>query len=110
MAERVVIGFVLMAPAPSCPGRVPMYTLYPMMARPPSDAGASHVSLTFRLPATAFNLVGAPGTVAGAFGFADASFDAAPVPAELIAFTVKKYFVPFVNGLTLNDVGSAGNG
>ena len=60
------------------------------MAEPPLLAGAVQVTVAEALPAVAVPMVGAPGTVAGAVGVTE--FDgaeAAPVPTELIAATVK---------------------
>jgi hypothetical protein len=63
-------------------------TVYPVMARPPFEAGAVQATtdcvLAFDVAVTA---VGAPGTVAGTTVF-DA-VEAAPVPEPLVAVTVK---------------------
>ena len=57
------------------------------MAAPPLLAGAVHETVAEALPATPVTLVGAPGTVAGVTD-AEAA-EAAPIPALLVAFTVK---------------------
>jgi hypothetical protein len=62
------------------------------MADPPSPAGARHESCTCPFPATAETPIGADGTVAGVTA-TDAA-DGGPVPALLIASTVKVYAVP----------------
>ena len=43
-------------------------TLYAVIADPPLDAGAAHVTSACVLPAVAVTLVGAPGAVAGGVG------------------------------------------
>ena len=53
---------------PSAPALVPRYTLYPVIADPPLDAGAVHANATVALPPVAARPVGAPGTVAAACG------------------------------------------
>src|SRR5436853_342049 len=82
------------------------------MALPPSDVGADQVSLTLPgRPGTALSPIGAPGTVGpAAAGVADTSVDGAPVPIALIALTVKKYWVPLVSPLELNDAVAAVRG
>jgi hypothetical protein len=62
-------------------------TVYPVMALPPSEAGAVNATLAWALPAVATGLVGAPGTVLGVTA-ADAT-DAREFPAALVATTVK---------------------
>ena len=64
------------------------------MVLPPLLPGAVKVTLACALPPVAVPLVGAPGTVAGVTLFEAA--DAAPVPALLVAVTVKVYAVPLV--------------
>ena len=63
-------------------------TVYPLIAAPPLETGAVQVTndwvLAFEVAVTA---VGAPGTAAGTAG-ADAA-DEGPVPAELVADTMK---------------------
>ena len=58
-----------------------------MIPEPPLLAGAVNATLALALPAVATPIVGAPGTVAGVTLF-DAA-EAAPVPALLVAVTVK---------------------
>ena len=57
-----------------------------MIALPPFDAGAVKLTEACAFPAVAVPMVGAPGTVAGVTLFE--APDAAPVPTELVAFTV----------------------
>ena len=61
--------------------------LYCVITAPPLLVGAVKLTLAEALPAVAAPIVGAPGTFAGVMLF-DAA-DAAPVPAELVAVTVK---------------------
>ena len=72
-----------------------------MIALPPL-AGADHVTVAEAFPATADGAEGAPGTVAGVTG--DEADEAGPVPAALVADTVKVYAVPFVNPNTGAEV------
>ena len=58
-----------------------------MIADPPSDAGALQEIVAWASPAVALAEVGAPGAVAGVTA-AEAD-EAAEVPAELVAVTVK---------------------
>jgi hypothetical protein len=53
---------------------------------PPSEVGADQPRSTVPLPGVAESSVGAPGT---AFGVADRTFEAAPVPATFEAVTLK---------------------
>jgi hypothetical protein len=62
-------------------------TVYPVMALPPSEAGAVNATLAWAFPAVATGLVGAPGTVLGVTA-ADVT-DAREFPAALVATTVK---------------------
>ena len=63
-------------------------TVYPVMAAPPLDAGAVHDTTDWVLALdVAVTPVGALGTAAGMAG-AEAA-EAGPVPAELVAVTVK---------------------
>ena len=57
------------------------------MADPPFEAGAVKLTVAWALPPVAAEAVGAPGTVYGVAEF-DAA-EAALVPAELVAVTVK---------------------
>ena len=70
-----------------------------MIAAPPLDAGALHVSDTCVLLGVPTTLVGAPGTVRGITA-ADVA-DTAPVPAALVALTRKVYEVPLVKPVTV---------
>jgi len=79
------------------------------MAEPPLLTGSVQVTAASGVepkatPPTlvALPMVGAPGTVAGVAG-ADAA-DAGPVPAELVAVTVKVYGVPLVRPSTVQLV------
>jgi hypothetical protein len=62
-------------------------TVYPVMALPPLKEGAVQETKAEAFPAAAVTPVGEPGTVAGVTG--DDVVDGAPVPAELVAVTVK---------------------
>ena len=57
------------------------------MAEPPVLPGAVNATLAWALPPVTVPIVGAPGTVAGVT--ADEALEAEPVPAELVAVTVK---------------------
>ena len=60
------------------------------MAAPPLLAGAVQLTLAWPLPGVALTPVGAPGTVTAAVGLTAAEGDeAGPVPAALVAVTVK---------------------
>jgi hypothetical protein len=61
--------------------------VYPVMAEPPVLAGAIQLTVAEAFAAVAVPMVGAAGTVAGVTEL-DAA-DAAPVPAALMARTVK---------------------
>lgn len=88
---------------------MPIYgvIVYPVMAKPPFDAGAVQLTLAWPLPAVATTFVGAPGTVPTLTAFEWA--DSAPVPAVLIALTVNVYVDPFCSELTVAPVGVAGS-
>jgi len=62
-------------------------TVYPVIAEPPSLAGAVNVTVAWALPAVAVPIVGAPGRAEGVTEF-DAAL-AGPVPMVLVAATVK---------------------
>jgi hypothetical protein len=55
---------------------------------PPSDEGGVNLTVAAALPAVAVTAVGAPGTVRGVTPVAGA--DAGPVPAAVVAATVKE--------------------
>jgi hypothetical protein len=61
--------------------------VYPVIALPPSDAGADHDSEAWAFPGVAVLRAGAPGTVRGV---ADRAFDAGPGPATFEATTVNE--------------------
>jgi hypothetical protein len=61
--------------------------VYEVIAEPPLLAGAVKLTVAWVLPGVAVPIVGAPGSVAGVTLF-DAA-EAAPVPAALVALTVK---------------------
>ena len=61
--------------------------MYEVMGEPPLLTGAVNVTVAWALPAVAVPIVGAPGTLIGVTLF-DAA-EAAPVPAALVAVTVK---------------------
>ena len=61
--------------------------VYDVIALPPVDAGATHVTLSDDPEGAALTPVGAPGTVAGVTG--ELAEDGDPVPTALVAVTVK---------------------
>ena len=69
------------------------------MAAPPSLAGGVNLTVALDLAAVTPVIAGAPGVVAGVALSEGA--DASPVPAVLVAVTVKVYAVPFVSPLTV---------
>jgi hypothetical protein len=75
------------------------WTVYPVSADPPLEAGAVQLSPTCVLSGVTASDVGAPGTVAGVTGL-DAE-EALPVPTLLVAVTVKVYAVPLVRPVTV---------
>jgi hypothetical protein len=62
-------------------------TVYPVIAEPPSLAGAVNVTVACAFPAVADPIVGAPGTVDGVTALEAAL--TGPVPLALVAVTVK---------------------
>ncbi len=62
-------------------------TVYPVIGDPPLDAGATQVTVAWALPAVAETPVGAPGGAAGVTLLE--AVEAGPVPAQLVAVTVK---------------------
>ena len=78
-----------------------------MIAEPPFDAGAVNATVAWAFPAVAVPMTGAPGGPTGVALF-DAA-DAGPVPAALLAVTVKVYAVPLVSPVTVMDVHGAGH-
>jgi hypothetical protein len=81
----VALVAVLGAVAVFAPGNE--VTVYPVIAEPPVLAGGVQVAEADALAAVAVPMVGASGTVAGVTEL-DAA-DAAPMPAALMARTVK---------------------
>jgi hypothetical protein len=73
-------------------------TVYPVIGEPLA-AGAEKVTETWPAPVTvAVPMVGASGTSAGVTEFEAA--EAAPVPAEFVAVTVKQYATPLARPVT----------
>jgi len=75
-------------------------TVYPLIAEPPLDDGATHDTVTAVLAATPVTEVGAPGTTGSGVTAADGA-DAAPVLTAFLAVTVNVYGVPFVSPVTV---------
>jgi hypothetical protein len=73
-----------------------------VIAVPPFDAGAVHVTAAVVFPGVALTPVGAPGAAYGVKLF-DA-LDAEPVPVPFVAVTVNVYAVPFVSPLIVHAV------
>jgi hypothetical protein len=82
-------------------------TVKPVMADPPSLAGAVHVTVACALPAEAVPIVGAPGTVGGSGVTELETAEDGPVPTALVAVTVKVYAVPLASPLTAVEVAVA---
>ena len=80
-------------------------TFYDVIAPPPVEAGAVHVTVACPLPAVAVTPVGAPGGADGVTA-ADAA-DAGPVPVELAAVTVNVYEVPLASPVMVAEVAVA---
>ena len=76
-----------------------------MIADPPSDPGALQETVAWASPAVAATEVGAPGAVAGVTA-AEAD-EAAEVPAELVAVTVKVWPVPLARPVIVHVVAGA---
>jgi hypothetical protein len=70
-----------------------------VIAEPPVDAGAVHVTVAWPLPAVALTFVGAPGTPVGVTE--EEALDAVLVPRAFVAVTVNVYAVPFVSPVTV---------
>ena len=75
-------------------------TVYPVIADPPVLVGAVKLTVALPLLPLAEIPVGAPGAIAARVT-ADDALEAAPVPTELVAVTVKVYAVPLVNPVTV---------
>ena len=66
------------------------------------EVGAVQDTKTCALPAVPVTPVGAPGTPSSGIGVTGAEgADALPVPAKVVAVTVKTYEVPFVKPATV---------
>jgi len=77
-------------------------TVYPLIAAPPSDTGATQVTTDWPFPPlVADTPLGAPGTAEGTTTFDGADSDCAP--PVFTATTVNEYDVPFVKPVTLQD-------
>jgi hypothetical protein len=70
-----------------------LVTVYPVMALPPSDAGADHETVARPSPPAAVTDVGLPGTDTGVMLVA---CPAAPLPAAFVATTDTEYVVPLI--------------
>jgi hypothetical protein len=70
-----------------------------VIALPPFEAGAVQVTVACAFPAVALTVVDAPGGPTGVTAF-DAA-EAEPVPAAVVADTVKVYEVPLVSPVTV---------
>jgi hypothetical protein len=79
-----VIG--LAVPVPVRPPGL-LVAVYPVIALPPLEAGALKTTTTWPSEAVTLEIVGAPGTEMGVTLLV--APDAAPVPAALVAVTVK---------------------
>jgi hypothetical protein len=66
---------------------------------PPSDVGATHVTIACPLPAVAVTLAGASGMLMGTTEFDD--LDSGDGPCAVIVWTVNVYLVPFVSRVTV---------
>ena len=73
--------------------------LYPVITEPPLEEGAIHETAICALLAIPVTPVGAAGVLTGVTE-AEAA-DERPVPAALIAITVKEYAVPLVSAATV---------
>ena len=70
-----------------------------MIADPPFDAGAVQETVACALPPVAVTLVGARGGPSGVTLFEAA--EAGPLPAALVAVTVKVYELPLLRPVTM---------
>jgi len=70
-------------------------TVYPIIALPPSEAGAVKLTVACAFPIVAVTPVGVPGAVGCGVTLLEAS-DAEPVPMAFAAVTLNVYAVPFV--------------
>jgi len=74
-------------------------TVYPLMNKPPFEAGAVQVTVAEALPATAETPVGAPGTVGGVTG--DDAVEGKESPTAFMATTVNVTAVPLNNPMSV---------
>ena len=75
--------------------------MYPVIAEPPLEAGAVHVTVALALPPTPATAVGAPGADGGAVGVTGAEAgESALGPTPLVATTLNVYAVPLVSPVT----------
>jgi hypothetical protein len=74
-------------------------TIYPVMAEPPLEEGADHVTTAEVFPGAALTFMGTPGTVAGVIG--DEGEDVDESPRIFLENTVKVTAVPFVRSVKL---------
>ena len=98
MVRPVTVMGLAVLPVPVNPPGLEV-TVYRVIALPPLEAGAVKLTVAWALPGVAEAPVGAPGTVAGVTEFEGA--DDGPVPAALVAVTVKVYAVPLVRPVTV---------
>jgi hypothetical protein len=92
-AHVVVAPFAVVQNAP--PGEA--VAVYDISGSPPSETGAVQLTVTWPLPATPDTEVGELGTVEAESGVTPAeAAEAGPVPAALVAVTVKVYSTPLV--------------
>ena len=91
--ELTRIGLDVPVAVRAVPPVTEQVAVYPVIADPPSLAGAVNATLAVPLPGDTVPIVGAPGTVRGV---TDTVPDAAPVPAAFVAVTEQVYAVPFV--------------
>src|SRR6185312_6422905 len=75
-----------------------------MIALPPSEVGAFHLSPADPLPTDAMTSVGGPGGGAGCGVMTGEAVESAPMPAALIAATLNVYPTPFVRPPTMKFV------
>src|SRR6476661_3007269 len=75
-----------------------------MIALPPSDVGADHLTVADALPGLAVTSSGGPGGGAGCGVITGDGVESVPVPAALIAATRNVYPTPFVSPPTVKFV------
>ena len=74
-------------------------TLYPVIAEPPSLAGAVHDTTAWAFPGVAATAVGTPGAVLGVVALL--ASDSGEVPIALVAVTVNVYAAPLTRPETV---------